>query len=137
MNLSRFTAFIFTSILFLLLVCLSVSFAQSNRDSQTNGPNSEYVYPGKETDQKAIVIKRVEPHYTKKARKHRVEGTVILRCVFSSIAKVTNITVASGLPDGLTEEAIEAARRIKFKPAMRNGKPVSMWMQLEYNFNLR
>ena len=36
---------------------------------------------------------------------------------------------------GLTERAIEAAKRIKFTPAMKDGKPVSVWMQLEYNFS--
>jgi hypothetical protein len=40
------------------------------------------------------------------------------------------------LPYGLTEAAIAAARQIKFEPATLDGKPVSMFMQLEYNFNL-
>ena len=35
-----------------------------------------------------------------------------------------------------TEKAIAAARKIRFIPAMRNGRPVSVHMQLEYNFNL-
>ncbi len=46
-------------------------------------------------------------------------------------------SVVSGLADGLTEQAIvAAAKKIKFIPAMKDGNPVSMWMQLEYNFNL-
>ena len=32
--------------------------------------------------------------------------------------------------------AIAAARMIKFVPAMKGGRPVSTYMQLEYNFNL-
>jgi outer membrane biosynthesis protein TonB len=48
---------------------------------------------------------------------------------------VTNIRVVTGLPDGLTEQAIEAAKKIKFIPATRNGRPVSMWFQLEFNFS--
>jgi len=40
------------------------------------------------------------------------------------------------LQGGLTEKAIAAARQIRFVPATRNGQPVSMYMQLEYNFNL-
>ena len=35
-----------------------------------------------------------------------------------------------------TEKAIGAARQIRFVPARKNGQPVSMYMQLEYNFNL-
>jgi hypothetical protein len=41
-----------------------------------------------------------------------------------------------GLPCGLTEAAIEAAKRIRFQPALRNGAPVSVRAQLEYNFAL-
>ena len=41
-----------------------------------------------------------------------------------------------GDPDGLTEVAIAAARKIKFVPAMKDGKSVSTFVQLEYNFDL-
>jgi hypothetical protein len=41
-----------------------------------------------------------------------------------------------GLPYGLTEKAIAAARQIRFDPATKDGHKVSMWMKLEYNFNL-
>ncbi|HEY8224538.1 MAG TPA: hypothetical protein VIG25_04615 [Pyrinomonadaceae bacterium] len=40
------------------------------------------------------------------------------------------------LPDGLTWQAVRAAKQIKFIPATVNAWPVSMFMQLEYNFNL-
>jgi TonB family protein len=59
-----------------------------------------------------------------------------LRCIFAADGRVRNIKVIKGLPNGLTERAIEAARLIKFIPATKDGKPVSMWMQLEYNFDL-
>ena len=95
------------------------------------------IYSGKDVATKAIVEKNSEPSYTRDARKNKIEGTVILKGVFASNGKVTNIHVISGLPDGLTERAVKAAQKIKFKPATRDGKPVSMWMQLEYNFNLR
>ncbi|HEY3581962.1 MAG TPA: energy transducer TonB, partial [Pyrinomonadaceae bacterium] len=70
------------------------------------------------------------------ARRNAVTGTVILKVIFAASGKVTNIVVVQGLPDGLTERAIVAARKIKFVPATKEGKYVSMWFQLEYNFNL-
>ncbi len=63
-------------------------------------------------------------------------GTVILRVVFSSSGEVANIQAVKTLPLGLTERAIMAARRIRFVPAIKGGQPVSVHMQLEYNFNL-
>ena len=65
-----------------------------------------------------------------------VMGTVVLKVVFSADGSVNNIRTVSGLPSGLTERAIDAARKIKFIPAIKDGKYVPMWMQLEYNFNL-
>ncbi|HEV2836599.1 MAG TPA: energy transducer TonB [Pyrinomonadaceae bacterium] len=93
-------------------------------------------YVGKDVDTKARLISKPEPVYTDRARSNQIIGTVVLKAVFSASGKVTNIRVVQGLPDGLTERAIEAARKIKFIPASKEGKFVSMWMQLEYNFNL-
>jgi hypothetical protein len=49
---------------------------------------------------------------------------------------VEHILILRSLPAGLTEQAIQSAKKIKFVPATRNGKPVSMIMELQYNFNL-
>jgi hypothetical protein len=59
-----------------------------------------------------------------------------LRAVFSSSGEVVQIQALRTLPFGLTEKAIAAARRIQFVPAVKDGQPVSVSMQLEYNFNL-
>ena len=96
----------------------------------------ETLYIGKQVDTKARLIKKPEPSYTERARGAQITGTVILKCIFAADGTVKNIRVVSGLPYGLTERAIEAARKIKFIPATKDGKNVSMWMQLEYNFNL-
>src|SRR5262249_14138133 len=94
------------------------------------------VYTGKEVTTKVRLLAKPEPTYTEAARGGAVEGTVILRTVFASDGQVKHILVIQALPEGLTERSVNAARRIRFVPATRDGKPVSMWMQLEYNFNL-
>jgi len=94
------------------------------------------IFSGKEVTAKARVLEKTEPTYSDSARKFGVQGTVVLRCVFSKDGDVTNIRVVSKLPHGLTQKAIEAAQRIRFTPAMKDGQPVSMWMELQYNFNL-
>jgi TonB family protein len=86
--------------------------------------------------QRARVIAKPEPQYTEAARRGQITGSVVLSVVFSDSGQVTNIRVVKGLPEGLTEKAIAAARLIRFAPALRNGQPVSVYMQLEYNFNL-
>jgi TonB family protein len=90
----------------------------------------------REVTQKARILSRPEPQYTEEARKNQVSGTVVLRAVFSSGGQVTGIRAVSGLPYGLTEKAIAAARMIRFSPAMKDGRAVSQYIQIEYNFNL-
>ena len=90
----------------------------------------------KEVTQKARILSRPEPQYTEEARKNQVSGTVVLRALFSSGGQVTGIRAVSGLPYGLTEKAIAAARNIRFSPAMKDGRAVSQYIQIEYNFNL-
>lgn len=105
-------------------------------EPDTVGDDTSSVYTGKQVDKKASLALKPEPRYTETARMNAVTGTVVLKCVFSANGMVNNIKVVSGLPYGLTEQAIKAAQKIKFVPAVKDGKYVSMWMQLEYNFNL-
>lgn len=97
-------------------------------------PNRVYRVP--EVTQRARVISKPEPQYTEAARKNQVTGSVLLSVIFLETGQITAIRAIKTLPDGLTEKAIAAARQIRFIPASRNGQPVSVYMQLEYNFNL-
>ena len=116
----------------------STMLALRARDSQptTGPPPGPATLSGQETSQKARVLSKPEPSYTEEARRTGVEGTVILRAIFSSDGEVKDLRVSQALPFGLTTAAIQAARRIKFTPAMKDGRPVSMYIQLEYNFHL-
>jgi TonB family protein len=100
------------------------------------GTDYNKIFSGREVTSKARVLDKPEPTYTESARKNQITGTVVLRAVFSAGGSVTNIHAVSGLPDGLTERAIAAAKNIRFVPATKDGHPVSMWMELQYNFNL-
>jgi protein TonB len=100
------------------------------------GTDYNRVFAGKDVSKKAIVTYKPEPGYTEDARKNQVTGTVVLRAVFTSSGQVTSITAVKPLPNGLTDKAIAAARQIKFIPAVKDGHNVSMYMQLEYSFNL-
>lgn len=89
-----------------------------------------------DVEQKARLLSKPEPKYTEEARRNNISGTVMLRAVFASSGEVVQIRALNALPFGLTERAIAAAREIKFEPAKKDGRPVSVAMQLEYNFNL-
>lgn len=96
----------------------------------------EHVFQGTEVDQKARILSRPSPIYSEEARRSQVSGTVQLRTVLKFDGTVEIQSVIEGLPHGLTESAVEAAKKVRFEPARRNNKPVSQGMILEYNFNL-
>lgn len=99
-------------------------------------PQNSRVFSGKDVETKARIISKPEPQYTEEARAHNVGGTVMLRAIFAADGRVRLITPMVTLPHGLTERAIAVARQIKFTPATKDGHPVSMFIQLEYNFSL-
>lgn len=99
------------------------------------GGGSEAIW-SHQVEQRARLVFKPEPQYTEEARRNQITGTVMLRVIFSSSGEVVQIQAVRTLPFGLTERAIAAARQIKFVPAMKGGQPVSVHMQLEYNFNL-
>ena len=98
--------------------------------------DGELIRHGDEVTTKARVLAKPEPRYSEEARRAQITGTVVLRVVFSADGIIRHILVIRGLPFGLTERAIEAARGIRFSPATIDGVPVSMFVQVEYNFHL-
>jgi TonB family protein len=102
----------------------------------SNPEDPDRVYPAPQVTERARVLAKPEPQYTEDARRNQITGSVVLRVVFSRTGEVTNIRAIHALPFGLTEKAIAAARQIRFRPATKDGRPVNVYMQLEYNFNL-
>ncbi|HEV2707521.1 MAG TPA: energy transducer TonB [Pyrinomonadaceae bacterium] len=94
------------------------------------------VYTVREVTKRAVLLSRLEPGFTEEARKNEVESVVRLRMVLGLNGKVSQIRVIKGLPDGLTEKAISAARAITFTPAQKDGRNVNQWVVVEYNFNI-
>jgi TonB family protein len=94
------------------------------------------VYGSNDVQEKARVLVKPDPLYTAEARNNEISGTVVLKVVFGVNGRLIRIHATSGLPNGLTERAIAAARKIKFIPARKDGKPISSYAQLEYTFTI-
>ncbi len=103
-------------------------------DAATN--ISPSIYPSSAVTTRARVLTKPEASYTNAARQNRISGLVRLRAVLSFDGKVKYILVVRPLSHGLTEMAIAAARRIKFEPATKDGRPVSQFVTLEYSFSV-
>lgn len=77
-----------------------------------------------------------DPDYSEEARKAKYQGTCVLWLVVDSSGHPRDVKVARSLGMGLDQKAIEAVRRWTFEPAMKDGKPVAVQINVEVNFRL-
>jgi tetratricopeptide (TPR) repeat protein len=83
------------------------------------------------------ILYREKATSTDAARDAGIQGTVILMAVLADDRVIKHIMVLQPLSHGLSEQAIMAARKIRFTPATKDGKPISIIVTLEYTFYLR
>lgn len=85
---------------------------------------------------KALILSKPQPGFTEWARRFNVTGVVRLRAILHYTGAVQGVAVVKSLPHGLTRKSIDAARQIRFEPAQKDGRAVSQYVVLEYNYNI-
>jgi hypothetical protein len=103
---------------------------------EPGGGGHSRIFSTREVTQKAQILKMPEASYTEGAREFGVTGKVRLRIILWPSGVISNIRPIDRLPYGLTWQAIEAAQRIKFTPAMKDGRAVPQHLVVVYNFNI-
>jgi TonB family protein len=82
------------------------------------------------------VLERAEAEYPEEARLSGATGTVVVRIVVGVDGRVTSARVVQGAGHGFDESALEAARKLRFQPATRDGKAVAVQLDYEVHFEL-
>ena len=85
------------------------------------------------------VVTPVSPQYTPEAMAARIEGTVVLSTVALADGAIGEVTVPQSLDNtlGLDEQAVKAMKQWRFKPGMKDGKPVAVRISVEMHFTLK
>jgi periplasmic protein TonB len=81
-------------------------------------------------------IYQAEPEFSEEARKAKYQGVCVLSLIVGTDGLPRNIHVVSSLGMGLDEKAIEAARKWRFEPAMKDSHAVPVEINLEVSFHL-
>ena len=76
------------------------------------------------------------PSYSEEARKAKVAGNVLVNLWVDTNGLPSHVRVIRGVGMGLDEKAVEAVKQYRFKPAMENGKPVLVELNVEVNFQI-
>lgn len=78
-----------------------------------------------------------EAEFSDEARRAKYQGVCLVGLIVDAQGNPQNVHIVRALGMGLDEKAMEAVRKYKFKPAMRDGKtPVPVYVNVEVNFRL-
>ncbi len=83
-----------------------------------------------------LLISKVEPEYSEEARKAKWQGTVEMQIVVDEHGMPKEMKVTRALGLGLDQKALEAVAKWRFKPGMKDGKPVPVIATVQVNFRL-
>jgi len=83
-----------------------------------------------------VLIHSVEAEFSDDARRHKFSGNVEVYLWVDESGNPSHIRVVRGAGMGLDENAVAAVRQYKFKPAMKDGKPVKVDMYIDVDFNI-
>jgi hypothetical protein len=93
-----------------------------------------------QTDEKVLLKILIKPRPVLSDEQREMnfcaQGVVRLRIEFLANGEIGTVTPLNSLPYGLTENAVEAAKKIRFKPETRNNQPINKFKVIEYSFYL-
>ena len=76
----------------------------------------------------------VDAEFSEEARRIKFQGICLLSLMVDQQGKPQNIRIIRPLGHGLDQKATEAASKYRFKPAMKDGKPVPVMITVEVDF---
>lgn len=86
-------------------------------------------------DVKLKITEQPLPELPKNHSTSDIQGKVVIRVQFLDFGEIGEIVPVASLPSGLTELAVAAARKIKFEPEQKDGKPVTVTRELQYLYS--
>jgi TonB family protein len=110
--------------------------AQSNAPAPAADPQNPPVVVLRNGVRAPRAIYQPDPEYSDDARKKMTNGVALLWLIVDTEGKPRDIKVVVPVGDGLDEKAVEAVKTWEFEPAMKDGKPVAVQINVEVAFRL-
>ncbi|WP_246058746.1 energy transducer TonB [Luteibacter pinisoli] len=85
----------------------------------------------------AVLVRQVNPRYPTAAMRANQEGWVDVELTVGADGVVSNVNVVDAQPKHIFDRsAVDAVSKWEFKPAMRNGEPMTVTLRRRLQFNL-
>lgn len=111
--------------------------AKDDSLAKINVPGDEHFKPDQPIVTPPKLTKFVNPKLSKQAQKERFIGkaTARIHVIVGADGKPENPYVVDSAGHGFDEMALDAARKYRFEPATRDGKPVAVVLMLDIEFS--
>ena len=80
-------------------------------------------------------IRRTPPAYPEALNRFDITGPVVLRVIVDEKGKPTVVDIVTPMGFGLDQAAINAVSKWEYEPAKRDGKPVKVYVRVQFNFS--
>jgi protein TonB len=94
------------------------------------------IFSMEDLEKKPELVAAVPPQYPPEMRKAKVEGVVTIVCVLDESGRVEDPRVEASSRPEFERPALDAVRRWKFRPGMREGEAVRTYMRLPIRFSI-
>jgi TonB family protein len=130
---------IIASVAAALLVCAAATVAAGSVVPFSSSVQTTKVYKGGDGVTLPVVVKEGKPEYTREAMNQGIQGSVFMAVVVLDSGDVGEVRVTQSLDDeyGLDAQAVAAMKQWKFKPGMKDGKPVAVEVTVQMTFTLK
>ena len=99
-------------------------------------PTDTSIYRQSAVDQKAHIVSAIEPPSNEFAQNAGVVGMALYHTVIGADGKPQEIVVARPIGFGLDENAADSIRKAQFEPALKDGKPVPVMLDVVVQFRI-
>jgi protein TonB len=82
------------------------------------------------------ILSKPQASYTDQARANNIQGTVRVVVLCGANGRIEHVLLLKRLDPGLDRQAVEAAKKIRFEPKMKDGKPVPTVVTIDYSFSI-
>jgi TonB family protein len=109
---------------------------QAEAEKTGSGPLQPGVLRISDVDHKPTLIGNLEAPSNQYSQDHGIVGVALYRAVIGADGKPGDIAVARPIGFGLDENAVAAIQTARFEPAMKDGKPVPVLLDLVVEFRI-
>lgn len=90
-----------------------------------------------EVDSLPMATARIPPIYPYSAKRRGIQGQVAVRFLVDARGRVSHLRITSSQPPGIFDEAVmRALGRWRFRPGIKDGRPVDTWVSTTIKFKL-